>query len=184
MYVTREQWGARPAQGTLVPYKPFPTTGVLHYIGAGLLGGVESKSRMRGIQAEALAGIHGDRYVDFPYNEAVDQRGVVFEGRGVTWQNGANSGAANRTMYSILALIGDQDVPSRELEQSIVELARQRGLTRLVPHSAIAEHPTACCGDRLRAWLTTRPLGVRPPPPDFRDLIRFLQQQHALWEAA
>lgn len=185
MYVTREQWGARPARGTLVPYRPSPTIGVIHYIGEGLLGNADGKQRMRSIQQEALAGIHGDHYVDFPYNEAVDQHGTQYEGRGVQWQNGANSGAANRTMYAILALIGDEDIPTPQLEAGIIDLARQRGLTRLVPHSAVAVHPTACCGDRLRAWLATSPLEEAPPaPPDFSALVRLLQQQHALWEAA
>ena len=184
-YVTRAGWGAKPPTGKLSFYPHVPTVGVIHYIGSGVLGQDDEFARMRQLQATAQAGVHGDKYVDFPYNEAIGQSGRQFEGRGVSFVNGANSGAANASMYSILALIGDGDVPSDALKASIVDLAEKRGLKQLVPHSLVATQGTACPGPRLTLWLAGTPLSSRPPsagdavlPP--LDLVPILKMKQAI----
>ena len=129
---------------------------------------------------------HG--WSDIAYSFVICQHGVVFKGRGWSWDQFANgtttdaalepdsTGYANWHWYSAVVLIGEGEEPTQAAVDAlarVVRRARGRGAgSRVVPHRDF--HPTDCPGDTLaavahkwdRAAIHTgehRP--TTPPPP-------------------
>lgn len=153
-FVTRAQWGARPAngQGNALG-APKGTT--VHYEGPKMGSRSHDKcaALVRSIQRfhQVTRG-----WSDIAYNLVVCTHGTVYEGRGSKRGNAANgSTASNLSRYSVCALVGAGDVtPAAMLDgiRDAVEYLRSEGAGAIIDchsdHSA-----TACPGDALRAWV-------------------------------
>jgi hypothetical protein len=165
-YVNRAGWSARPPKN---PYTAVVTSAgiAVHNVGSKMrppttLG--EAATAMRSVQA-----FHQDTqgWNDFAYGFGVGA-GLIFEGRGWGWIDGADTGAG-RLMHSVVWL-SDSDVyePSTEdlaaINTVIAEHARRypAAATNVKGHGDI--NATGCPGRQLDAWLGAGRPGPTPPP--------------------
>jgi len=159
-YVPRARWGARPP----IPSRLNDTVGgydriTIHHSadvpGVRFDGSLEdSVLAMRKVQRT-----HVDvrAYGDIGYHFLVDAAGRVFEGRDLRYQ-GAHAGGNNNLRNIGVCLLGnfERSRPSAEamaaLEDLLVELRREHGITRgaLVGHGELKS--TACPGPTLARW--------------------------------
>ncbi|PGH04570.1 hypothetical protein GX51_03402 [Blastomyces parvus] len=153
-WVSRKQWGARPAKSSMTPVGN-PKGVKIHYVGGAIPKGGHSKcaGKLRNIQIQH----HNDRtqgYGDIAYTLAVCQHGYVFEARGAKWQTGANgNGQLNRDHQSVLGLVGSvgDTQPSKQMIQGIkdaVTYLRGKGCGKEVKGHRDG-FPTACPGGPL-----------------------------------
>lgn len=128
----------------------------IHYPGqAAAIGkaSVESqKARLRGyLRLHKVA----RGWADIAYNVAVDQRGNVYELRGIDRQCGANGGtASNRRGQAILVLVGNNEAPTAECIAGIKDaVSRIRKVhptaKRIRGHQQSPDASTACPGSHL-----------------------------------
>lgn len=172
-FLTRAQWGARPAVGTGNALNATPDGAVIHWEGPkmGSRPHSECGAIVRGIQAFHMGPQRG--WADIAYNLLVCEHGVIFEGRGRGKGSAANGTTdSNRRFYAICALVGQGDPQPPALVQGIkdaVALTRSWGTK-----SAVLGHrdtnQTACPGDALYGMVRSGVFGagnvpaiVRPP---------------------
>lgn len=168
-YVSRTELGwpssAAPKQG-------YAVKGVkIHYEGSAVPDVEHSKCARRwdGIR-QAHLNHPTENYSDVAYNWAVCNHGVIFEGRGLGKQTGANgTQALNRTHYAILWMGGTSGVvvPSAKAITAIQEVIRYlRGHgtgTEIKGHRD--GHATACPGNIMYALVKNGKLEPKPLAP-------------------
>ncbi|EEQ89989.1 hypothetical protein RJZ56_001182 [Blastomyces dermatitidis] len=153
-FVTRKQWGARPAKSSMTPATR--NKGVkIHYTGGYMAKGGHSKcaGKLRSIQRQHL-NHPTEGYSDIAYTLAVCQHGYVFEARGAKWRTGANgSGRLNKNHQSVLGLVGSKGdtKPSKQMIKGIkdaVKYLRKKGCGKEVKGHRDG-YATSCPGGPL-----------------------------------
>lgn len=174
--ITRAEWAAGATHGRFTALVE-PAGWFVHYVGADMNTCptvAQSAASMRSLQAQAQAGIHGDTYIDFPYNFAVDPCGRIFEGRGFDAQGGATANN-NSTSLSVVYLGGPNTPVTPEARDALRWLTqegarRKPSLVFVQPHSAV--YATACPGNELRAFVPELHAHLHDPvvPIDWKAL--------------
>ena len=193
-YVTRAQWGARPAKAT-TPLNGRRMEGEVVHHGAGPTPASHAgcASTWRGYQAMHLDGTRGPQN-DIAYNHGVCPHGYVFEGRGFANQGGANGTApANRANFSV-CVIGTGDEAYSDAVTDALEWVIHEARTKHNAGDRVRAHrdffATSCPGTRLASWVrlmdratitpgTGGPMSdpTRPRLGDRSDLVRVIQQR-------
>lgn len=151
-FYTRKEWGARPARpgpGLLTPSR---VRGIaLHWPATDtrLDTVTEVKAALRSWQA-----FHMDTngWSDIAYQRAVDQRGNVYQLRGLRHQSGANGDTdVNEAYGALLLVVAAGERPTDALIAAVRSQvgrfrARFPNATRIVGHQDIRPEPTACPG--------------------------------------
>lgn len=160
MILPRSAWGAQPPKSVTAMTRP--DGWVVHWVGGTNMPIVptlgQSTATMFALQTAAFAGLHGDHYVDFEYNFAVDPVGRIFEGRGWTVQSGANGSTNyNAHGWSVVYLAGPGTPLTAAARQGLLWLtqegARRNGAVSYVrPHSSLPAVSTACPGPELTEY--------------------------------
>ncbi|KKZ63605.1 hypothetical protein EMCG_02045 [[Emmonsia] crescens] len=153
-FVSRKQWGARPAKSSMTPVGK-PKGVKIHYTGGYMPKGGHSAcaGKLKGIQSQHL-NHPTEGYSDIAYTLAVCQHGYVFEARGAKWRTGANgNGQLNRDHQSVLGLVGSagDTQPSSQMISGIkdaVTYLRQKGCGKEVKGHRDG-YSTACPGGPL-----------------------------------
>lgn len=165
----RVAWGAQPPRTALKPVAPHSRVyAFLHYSLGEELGDRDSGAWLRNIQRYH---VEHNGWSDIGYNLAVDNRGVVWEGRGLDVV-GAHCPDYNTLGYGVVYL-GDDDpgvtdvsiAAKTALRDVFAELDRRsdRQLIRLGHRN---RRNTRCPGDELYAWLRAgMPVHARVPKP-------------------
>lgn len=153
--VTREEWGAAPSRGALVPLRGAKGV-VVHWFGGTVPNTDHSQCAelVKGIQAGAFRRTDAT-YVDIEYNLLACQHGFVFVGRGVGVKPAAQ-GAANAEYFAVCALSGPEgvSVPSsamlQALDDAITDL-RTNGPAggEVLGHHDVPGNSTDCPGPDL-----------------------------------
>jgi hypothetical protein len=110
-----------------------------------------SKALWRNIQAESLAGIRGEHYIDIPYSFGVDLAGRILEGRGYGFKSGANgSSNYNGHAWAVCILSGPGNTLTQAAIDAVTHLT-QDGAARAAAVSYVKGHrdvyATQCPGD-------------------------------------
>lgn len=175
--VTRTQWGA-PAT---TPANLMPTARgtKVHWIGGPYstpaTHGDACAAQVRAIRQEHLSN-PTQHWVDIAYNFVVCQHGVVFEGRGLGHESGANGDQPlNLAHYAVCAIQGTNEDASDTLKSGLrdaIEYLQANGAGgEILGHRD--GYNTDCPGGELYAWVEAgapRPGGssggtpVTPPP--------------------
>lgn len=171
--VTREEWGAAPSRGALVPLRGAKGT-VIHWFGGDVPEADHSQcaSLVKGIQNGAFARTDA-HYVDIEYNLLACQHGYVFVGRGVGVKPAAQQ-AANSEYFAVCALAGPQGVstPTSAMLQALDDAVTDLRTTgpagdEVLGHHDVPGNSTDCPGEALltivRAGFPF--LHVTPGPP-------------------
>jgi len=164
--VTRAEWGARPRK--YINYIQLPTPRLfIHHTG----------DDRQGSSIKAHQNYHMDTkgWSDLAYSLMVDDRGVVYEGRGIGVQGGHTAGY-NRTSHAICLFGNFQNHPATAAAlQTVVKLAKLgRDKKWWVPtlhgHRDVAS--TSCPGNylynqlpNLRRLTAAAPVAPKPPVP-------------------
>jgi len=159
-YLTRADWGARPARNAnKLIVREVRGVGI-HYPGMGTRRLVTQSQVAGGLRGWQDYHMDGRDWADIAYQVAVDQAGRAWQLRGLNIRSAANGDETVNHQYgAILLVIGDDEVPTEALK------ATTRGVvadfrkwfpagTLIRPHSAIRPDPTDCPGDRARACIT------------------------------
>lgn len=162
--VRRSQWGARPPE-SVTPRKRWKGV-VVHWFGspraAKTHGGCPGL--LRSVQRSHQAG----EFNDIAYNLAVCPHGVVYEGRGLKAQTGANgTTAANRDYGSVVVMIGKGDRFTDEakvaLKLAIAHVRRQPNVGREVRrHGEFTG--SECPGAEIGKWVKQKRYEPAPKP--------------------
>lgn len=160
MILPRSTWGALPPKSITAMTRP--DGWVVHWVGGEhmtitpTIG--QSLATMLALQTAAFAGLHGDHYVDFEYNFAIDPLGRILEGRGWLVQSGANGSTNyNAHGWSVVYLAGPGVPLTAAARQAFLWLtqegARRSGAVSYVkPHSGLPSVSTSCPGPELTAY--------------------------------
>ena len=153
--VTRAEWGAHPPKRPLTPIAPSAITHCfIHNEGANIapVGFDEERRRWAGIQQYTLRHPKYD-YADIPYSFGVGQTGIVYEGRGWGYRDGATQDM--RTSWSF-CWIGNNETPSAAAVKALRWLCDEAraAVGRNIPvlgHRDNPKHPnaTSCPGKAL-----------------------------------
>lgn len=154
-FITRSQWGARPANGTGNALGS-PKGVTVHYEGPKMGSRTHDKcaALVRSIQRyhQVTKG-----WSDIAYNLVVCEHGSIFEGRGAHRGNAANgSTASNLVRFSVCALVGAGDATPVAMLDGIrdaIDYLRKVGGAGSVIDCHSDHRATACPGDALRAWV-------------------------------
>jgi hypothetical protein len=149
--ISRSQWGARPAQGSMNSIDPTPIGTAVHWEGPQM--GTQDHSlcddTMRGIQ-----NYHMDTkgWADIAYSLCVCQHGYVYEGRGKGKGSAANGTTqGNYDYYAVCALVGENDPQPTVLDDGIanaVATCKSWGAgSKVVGHRDLIG--TECPGDSI-----------------------------------
>ncbi|OJD23943.1 hypothetical protein ACJ73_04704 [Blastomyces percursus] len=192
-FVSRKQWGARPAKSSMT--LATKNKGVkIHYTGGYMSKGAHSKcaGKLRGIQSQHL-NHPTEGYSDIAYTLAVCQHGYVFEARGAKWRTGANgNGQLNRDHQSVLGLVGSagDTQPSKQMIQGIkdaVKYLRGKGCGNEVKGHRDG-YSTACPGGPLYKLLKDGKLnpsgkggGKKPPKNPKKPGKKIVKFPGAAW---
>lgn len=154
---SRASWGARRPRARTIQDPRDVRELFLHYPASGhalehLDTDSEQDAYMRAIQAFHM---DGRGWSDFAYSFAVFQDGEVYRGRGVHAVPAAQAGH-NTNTFAVLCVLGNTEVPSSRMRESLVALKnyldRRAGRDLLArPHSAVVS--TSCPGPHLRAFI-------------------------------
>lgn len=171
----RSTWGAVAPKSTT----PFNVVygWIVHWVGGSGMNAAptlaQSCALMLSLQKAAMIGLHGDVYVDFEYNFAIDPMGRIFEGRGWTTQSGANgTTAANTEALAVVYLAGPGVPLTAAAEQALLALT-QAGtklwpqIEYVEPHDEVPGDSTGCPGPDCTAYCPTlqAALHAAPAPP-------------------
>ncbi len=171
-YVTRAQWGARPAE-SVTPIDPARLAGVtVHWYGSPTAVAREADvpAQLRAVQRAHQLG----EFNDIAYNFVVSPWGRIYEGRGFRRQTGANGTTfANRNYAAVVVAIGSGDRASAAAKAAVARVVagyRALGCGRDVkPHGYWTG--STCPGPDLRAWIAARGFENAPTPaPEEDDL--------------
>lgn len=199
-FVTRQEWGA-PVN---TPAADMPTAkGVkIHWIGGPYA--TPSHDACHGevlaIRAEHLND-PVQHWVDIAYNLVVCQHGVVFEGRGIRKESGANGDQElNKAHYAICAIQGTDEHASDDLKNGLrdaIEYMQANGAgPEILGHRD--GYNTDCPGDELYAWVHAgaprpgAPAGTGSPAPaapawadyDGHLIVNYTESARvAMWQA-
>lgn len=158
-YYTREQWAARDANGGPGRLDVDEVEGIaLHWpaMQRPLRSPEEVKAALRGWQNYHM---DGKGWSDIAYQEAVDQKGNVYQLRGLLTQSGANGDAdVNQRFGSLLLVLAPGEQPSEAMVASVKRrVAKHRELfpksTQIVGHNEIRPEATACPGPAAQAGI-------------------------------
>lgn len=119
--VTRAEWGAALATGSLNLIQRNPLGVVIHWEGPKMGSYPHSKcaGKVRGIQRFHQG---ARKWSDIAYNEVVCPHGVRFEGRGYGVGSAANgTNEANRERYAICVMVGKGDPVTQECLQAVAD---------------------------------------------------------------
>lgn len=177
-YFSRAEIGLVPPTA---PYTPLlnPAGLIEHWVGSGGMPAApsfaQSQQLMKGLQQQALAGVHGDHYIDFEYNWAYDPCGRIFEGRGWDRCSGANGTTDSNAHYYAVVYLAGPGVPltpsARTASLQICQEAARRhaSIQTVGPHRGVPGVSTACPGDEVAAacpsWQANLRAPVAPPAP-------------------
>lgn len=177
--ISRATWGAQPPKSTT------PMGGVngwvTHWVGGTGLpvnpSVAFSCALMRSLQSAAFAGLHGDHYVDFEYNFAVDPCGRILEGRGWDFESGANGANWNPHEWSVVYLAGPgvplTDVAKAALLWLTQEGARRDGrCTAVRAHGRLPGDSTGCPGPDLTPYSDVLNAHLRDVTPPVAPKVR------------
>lgn len=150
---SRSEWGARSPKGTTSLHPNHVQYITIHWPGSSSahLPVEDIAAQLRGWQNYHMD-VRGWR--DIAYNEAVDLNGENWELRGLNVQDGsvANMGGL---VYSILAVYGQEDVPTEAMKRTIKE--RVEEAKKRFPNAKVVGHrelkSTECPGDAIFSWL-------------------------------
>lgn len=162
--ITRDEWGARGRNGTTYHGTRNDYKGIVGHHTAGSFPETirESMADLRAIQAFHM---DGKGWTDFAYNVAVDGGGRLYEGRGFSYQNGANFGtiegvSANSNTISIVYLGNTERHPftveaaatiSRFKDYLETPVSACPGGCGLWGHRDVS--PTTCPGSKMYAFI-------------------------------
>jgi len=154
--IEREDWGARPRSGAS-RFRNTRRKLVGHHTAGDLTTSIEeSMAMMRSTQSFHQT---GKGWTDIAYNLAVDSLGNLLEGRGFSFQNGANA-PENATSYSVVYLGNTEVHPfTTAAAQTVFKLKEYLdapveacpGGCGLYGHRDI--NPTLCPGEKFYAWI-------------------------------
>lgn len=156
-YYSRSSWtNVRKGGTTLAGTGRTMTEIYIHYPGQPGTIGIESfqatKNRLEGYRKQHK---NANGWADFAYNLVVDQKGNIWEGRGIDKQSGANGGTrSNRSGQAILVLVGNNEAPSslcvRGIQEAIRMIRKQHpSAKRIKGHQQSPDASTACPGVHL-----------------------------------
>lgn len=153
--VTRAQWSAKPANGSMNAISAHPKGVAVHYeaVNVGNATHGTCEQNVRNIQADHMrATARHDAWSDIAYNYLACQHGYLFVGRGTGKGSAANgTTVANQNYYAVCGLIGPKDVPTPQLVTAIgdgINLCRAAGAgNTVVGHRDLIA--TACPGAAL-----------------------------------
>lgn len=157
---------SRASWGAVEPKSRTPMTSpegwITHWVGAPNMNPVptlaQSQALMRGLQSQAMKGLHGDVYVDFEYNFAVDPLGRIFEGRGWLVQSGANGTIGyNAHAWSVVYLAGPGVPLTAAAKEALLWLTqtgakRSGAVSYVTAHRAVRGVSSVCPGDELATY--------------------------------
>lgn len=161
-YISRAQWGARPAK----PGRTRVTWAQRTHFSVHYTDGPHTQS-VRAIQDWCMnAPPHGRNFLDIDYNWLVDVNGVIYEGRG--WDYAGSHTLNKNTPQIGVAFIGyDADVTDKAKHAIAVLYAEanrlKKGALTKTWHSAWSQ--TDCPGTKLRSWVRFGMRDPLPPPP-------------------
>ena len=164
-YRPRSAWTSVPPR-YVTPLTPAEVQGVAIHWNGPAVPNVSTAAYLRGIMNYHRA----KGWADVAYNFAVDQKGDLWELRGVRARSGANgSTSANRTHVAILACIGEGQRPTAAMLQGIrdaVALVRATypNARAIRTHNQVRPEPTACPGPDLSHAVNTGALEPRSAP--------------------
>lgn len=151
----RSDWTKAPKGGTvLAGTGRVITTIYIHFPGAGprTIGTASPRARLEGYR-RYHKGTQG--WADIAYNLAVDQRGDVWELRGIDRQSGANGGTrSNRHGMAVLVLVGDNEEPTAAciagIKDAVRRIRAQHPKARAIKgHQESPDASTDCPGEPL-----------------------------------
>lgn len=154
-----------------------PTGWITHWVGSPNMPAVPSLAftlaLMRSLQTAAFAGLHGDHYVDFEYNFAIDPLGRIMEGRGWAVQSGANGTTdTNEHKWSVVYLAGPGVPLTAAAKQAFLWLTqegarRSAAVADVTPHDHVPNDSTGCPGPELTDFSAVLNAQLRTPvaPP-------------------
>lgn len=124
VYYTRSTWTKATKGGTVLKGSGRTITDIyIHYPGQpGKIGAESNQSIINRLESYRKLHKNTKGWADIAYNLAVDQKGNVWELRGVERQSGANGGThSNRTGQAILVLVGNTEEPTAACIKGIQE---------------------------------------------------------------
>ena len=161
---TRKEWKALPPKKR-VPLKPKAVKGICIHWG-GVKAPKDGEATWRSYQRYHLNTMD---YYDLAYNFGVDLTGQIFEGRGMTIENGANGGVyLNRQYIAVCAIMGPSNTVTPELIEGLKEVigmirAHYPHATKLKGHRDLKK-ATRCPGAELQNLIEQGKLEPRVAP--------------------
>lgn len=176
LFVTRAEWGARPARG--LSDGNLNRASTLHWNGPNVtVGGKlmwEHKycaGLVRGIQNYHM---DGNGWNDIGYNFVGCPHGYIFEGRGLNKINAANgTNVGNRTSHGIMNLAGPNNPFSNDEKIGVKECVAYISRSAGAPNACRGHRDhksTSCPGDERYSWVhagmpTSAPAPTPKPTP-------------------
>ena len=156
-YYARSTWTKAAKGGTVLKGSGRTMTDIyIHYPGQpGKIGAESNQGIIKRLEGYRKLHKNTNGWADFAYNLVVDQKGNIWEGRGVDRQSGANGGTrSNRTGQAILVLVGNTEVPTaacvRGIQEAIKLIRKQHpSAKRIRGHQQSPDASTACPGTYL-----------------------------------
>ena len=160
-YFKRSEWTSNKKTAPVIKGTGRVITEIYgHYIGSPSPVGIESdsstKNRLRGYWNLHVK-ING--WKDIAYNLAVDQKGNIWELRGIDRQSGANGGTVtNRRGQAILCILGNTETPTPAMINAFKEAvkmirAEHPKAKTIKGHRESFEASTQCPGDKIMALI-------------------------------
>ena len=174
-YVSRDEWDARPTKRSFTRLRPSRMVGiVVHHSGV-----PNPPDGVAAIRAFERYHMETRGWNAIAYNWLVDERGVIYEGRGPGIVSGATKHYNFKTESICYSGFGGSEVPEVALV-SISEViediqSRYGGRLWLKGHQDLAA--TACPGSELYAWLQNGCVvyGGNPSSIDFEGIARYIR---------
>lgn len=156
-YYPRSSWTSIPKGGTTLEGSGRTMTRIyIHYPGQkAAIGAVNESSTKNRLQGYRRQHKNVNGWADIAYNLAVDQKGNVWELRGVDKQSGANGGTkSNRHGQAILVLVGNNEKPTaaciRGIQDAIQRIRKEHPkATTIRGHKQSPDASTECPGSHL-----------------------------------
>lgn len=157
--VPRAGWGARPPKNKPVVVAMSRRTGVrFHYSGA------SARQTVRSIQDWCM---DGRGFNDIDYNYLVDDKGVIYEGRGLNVV-GSHTVGWNTVDIAICAIGENGDITDAQLNsmRALYDWIIAKAGKRLTPRWHSQNANTDCPGSRIITWVKAgMPIHGAPPAP-------------------
>lgn len=170
-YYPRSSWTSVPKGGTTLKGSGRTMTRIyIHHPGQkAAIGAVNESSTKNRLQGYRRQHKNVNGWADIAYNLAVDQKGNVWELRGVDKQSGANGGTkSNRHGQAILVLVGNNEKPTaaciRGIQDAIQRIRKEHPkATTIRGHKQSPDASTECPGSHLMALVSNG--GLEPGKP-------------------